>query len=70
MWKFNWTRYVGEQIKWAEILITKADEIRGYDSQALRNKGVEILADVSRLVGEDMTGEEFFCTGVKKELTN
>jgi hypothetical protein len=41
-------------MKWAEILFTRADEIRGYDARVLRAKGVEILADVSRLVGRDL----------------
>ena len=52
----DWTRYVGAQMKWAEILFTRADEIRGYEASALRAKGVEILADVSRLIGRDLGG--------------
>ncbi len=53
MWKFDWTRYVGEQIKWAEALIVKADEIPGYESDALREKAAQTLADVKRLVEEE-----------------
>lgn len=54
MCTIDWTRYVGTQMKWAEILLTRADEIPGYEARALRAKGAEILADVSRLVGRDV----------------
>jgi hypothetical protein len=42
-------------MKWAEVLFMRADEIRGYEASALRAKGVEILADVSRLIGRDLS---------------
>ncbi|MCD6073744.1 MAG: hypothetical protein K0Q70_627 [Rhodospirillales bacterium] len=54
MCTIDWTRYVGAQMKWAEILLTRADEIPGYDARALRAKGAEILADVSRIVGRNV----------------
>jgi hypothetical protein len=41
-------------MKWAEILLTRADEIPGYEARALRAKGAEILADVSRIVGRNV----------------
>lgn len=46
MCTIDWTRYVGAQMKWAEILLTRADEIPGYEARVLRAKGAEILADV------------------------
>ena len=70
MWKFNWASYVGEQIKWAEALISKADDIQGYESDMLRAKSVAILADVSRLVGEGLSGEELTQHDIKKEMRN
>jgi len=54
MCTIDWTRYVGAQMQWAEILFTRADEIRGYEAASLRAKGIEVLADVSRLVGRDL----------------
>ena len=54
MCTIDWTRYVGAQMQWAEILLSRADEIPGYEARVLRAKGAEILADVSRLVGRDV----------------
>ena len=54
MCTIDWTRYVGAQMKWAEILLARADEIPGYEARALRAKGAEILADVSRIVGRNV----------------
>ena len=51
MCTIDWTRYVGTQMKWAEVLFARADEIPGYEARVLRAKGAEILADVSRHVG-------------------
>ena len=70
MWKFNWTSYVGEQIKWAEALISKADNIHGYDAEVLRAKSAAILADISRLVGEGLSGTELSAPRMKKEIPN
>jgi hypothetical protein len=70
MWKFDWTHYVAEQIKWAEILITKADDIRGYEASKLRDKGGEILAHVSRLVGEDLTDDDNYGALLERLLAN
>ena len=56
MCTIDWTRYVGAQMKWAEILITRADEIPGYRGGELRAKGIAVLADVSRLIGRDLGG--------------
>jgi hypothetical protein len=55
MCTIDWTRYVGAQMAWAKVLLTRADEIRGYEANALRAKGCEVLADVSRIVGRDLT---------------
>ena len=70
MWKFNWSSYVGEQIKWADALILKADDIQGYESEILRAKSAAILADVSRLVGEGLSGKELSRPTIKKEMRN
>lgn len=53
MWKFDWTQYVGEQIKWAEALITKADEIPGYESDLLREKAAQTLTEISQLLEKE-----------------
>lgn len=55
MFTIDWTRYVGTQMKWAEVLLTRADEIPGYEARVLRAKGAETLADVSRLVGKNVS---------------
>ncbi|MAF49255.1 MAG: hypothetical protein QGH73_05060 [Rhodospirillales bacterium] len=70
MWKFDWTHYVAEQIKWAEILITKADDIPGYESTKLRDKGGEVLAHVSRLIGENLTGDEHYDALLERLIAN
>ncbi len=70
MCKFDWTSYVGEQIKWAETLILRADEIQGDESDLLRSKSAAILADVSRIVGEGLSGRELSARGIKKEMRN
>ena len=70
MWKVNWTRYVGEQIKWAEALIAKADDIPGYESDVLRAKSADILADISRLVGEGLGGRDLVNPTTRKEMKN
>jgi len=54
MCTIDWTRYVGVQMKWAEVLLNRADEIPGYEASALRAKSAEILADVSRIIGRDV----------------
>lgn len=59
MCTIDWTRYVGEQMKWAEVLLTRADEIQGYEARILRAKGAEVLADVSRLVGRGVSRANF-----------
>ncbi len=59
MCTIDWTRYVGEQMKWAEVLLTRADEIQGYEARILRAKGAEVLADVSRLVGHRVSLSKF-----------
>ena len=59
MCTIDWTRYVGEQMKWAEVLLTRADEIPGYEAHNLRAKGAEVLADVSRLVGRGVSRANF-----------
>jgi len=41
-------------MKWAEVLLNRADEIPGYEASALRAKSAEILADVSRIIGRDV----------------
>ena len=70
MCTFDWTSYVGEQIKWAEALIIQADNIQGDEANILRAKSATILADVSRLVGEGLTGSELATSGIKEEMRN
>jgi hypothetical protein len=70
MWKLDWTHYVSEQIKWAEILITKADDIPGYESAKLRDRGSEILSRVSRMIGEELTDDEDYGALLERLLAN
>ncbi len=55
MLTIDWTRYVGAQMEWAETLSRRANEIPGYDAELLRAKSAGILADVSRLVGREVS---------------
>ena len=55
MCTIDWTRYVDAQMQWAEILMLRADEIPGYEAGTLRAKSAAILADVSRLLGRNLS---------------
>jgi hypothetical protein len=55
MCTIDWTRYAAAQMEWAEVLLARADEIPGYEARALRAKSAEILAEVSRLVGRNVS---------------
>jgi hypothetical protein len=46
--KFDWSHYIGVQMEWADVLTTRAPEIRGYDTEFLYAKQSEILADLNR----------------------
>ena len=70
MWKFDWSYYVSEQIKWAEILITKADDIPGYEAAKLRDRGTEVLSRVSRMIGEDLTDDNDYGAALERLLAN
>ena len=70
MWKFVWSHYVSEQIKWAEILITKADDIPGYEAAKLRDRGTEVLSRVSRMIGEDLTDDNDYGAALERLLAN
>ena len=70
MWKYDWPHYVSEQIKWAEILITKADDIPGYESAKLRQRGSEILCPVSRMIDEDLTDDDDYGVLLDRLLAN
>lgn len=70
MWKFDWSHYVSEQIKWAEILITKADDIPGYESAKLHDHGTEILSRVSHMIGEDLTDDNDYGAALERLLAN
>ena len=70
MWKFDWSHYVSEQIKWAEILITKADDIPGYEAAKLRDRGTEVLSRVSRMIGEDLTDDNDYGAASERLLAN
>ncbi len=54
MCTIDYTRYIHTQMDWAVVLITRADEIPGYEAGALRAKGFEVLADISRLIGRGL----------------
>lgn len=55
MCTIDYTRYIHNQMDWAVALITRADEIPGYEADALRAKGFEVLADISRIIGRGLT---------------
>ena len=70
IWKLDWSHYVSEQIKWAEILITKAHEIPGYESSNLRDRGGEISSRASRMIGEDLTDDDDYGALLDRLLAN
>ena len=53
----DYARYIHNQMDWAIALITRAEEIPGYEAGALRAKGFEVLADISRIIGRDLTAK-------------
>lgn len=49
--KFDWRHYISEQLHLADSLLSKADEIQGFENEKLFVIAQSTLRDVSRLAG-------------------
>lgn len=53
-WKFDWTDYVDQQLRWADLLIKKANRTPGAEGDLMLARGMRSLAEANRLLDKDL----------------